>query len=234
MERCPNAVLLAHPKAARHMIDPSRLIASAKSVYGEEFDTLYGDIIPVAESRVRVMEDGEILTWQNRFFKFIYTRGHANHHFCIYDSGSNGIFTGDSFGIAYPSLQKEKPFIFPTTTPTDFNPEEAILSLDKIIESGAKKAYLTHFGTIENLPYLKDELREGIQILADIAKQAIDEPEHEIVDYCKMGVENYFREKEKKSGIRFSDEDWKLLDFDIDLNSQGLAYWAKKKKSKIN
>jgi glyoxylase-like metal-dependent hydrolase (beta-lactamase superfamily II) len=234
MQKCPNAKLLAHPKAARHVIDPSRLIASAKSVYGEDFDRLYGDIIPVDSSRVRIMEDGEILHWQTRYFKFIYTRGHANHHFCIYDSGSNGIFTGDSFGIAYPSLQTQHPFIFPTTTPTDFDPEEAVLSLDKIIETGAERAYLTHFGSIGNLPFLKDEMLDGIHNLADVANQAVELSDDDMLEYCKKGVKSYFLKKEKKLGLQFSEKDWKLLQFDIDLNSQGLAYWAKKQKSKYN
>ncbi|MCC5813394.1 MAG: MBL fold metallo-hydrolase [Leptospira sp.] len=234
MQKCPNAKLLAHPKAARHVIDPSRLIASAKSVYGDEFDELYGDIIPVESSRVRIMEDGEILHWQNRFFQFIYTRGHANHHFCIYDSGSNGIFTGDSFGIAYPNLQKDQPFIFPTTTPTDFDPGEAIISLDKILDTGAERAYLTHFGSIENLSSFKIDLMEGIHILSEVAKQAIDLQEDDMLDYCRKGVKNYFLHKEKKMGVQFSEKEWELLQFDIDLNSQGLAYWAKKQKSKFN
>ena len=128
LKLCPNATLLAHPKAARHMIDPSKLVTSAKKVYGEaQFDQLYGAIDSIPKERVQVIEDGEVIAFGTRTFQFFYTRGHANHHFCIWDSASNGVFTGDSFGLAYPALQKRGLFIFPSTSPTDFDPDEARL-----------------------------------------------------------------------------------------------------------
>ena len=126
LKACPNAVLLAHPRAATHIIDPTKLIKSARLVYGESaFEKLYGEIEPVASARVRVMNDGETVQFGSRNLHFFYTRGHANHHFCILDSGSEGIFTGDSFGLAYPALQKNGLLIIPSTSPTDFNPDEA-------------------------------------------------------------------------------------------------------------
>lgn len=94
MQACPGATLLAHPRAARHVKDPSRLIAGARAVYGDaRFEALYGKIDPVPAERVREMGDEEILRWRGREWTFLHTRGHANHHFCIYDSALKGVFT---------------------------------------------------------------------------------------------------------------------------------------------
>ncbi|HNH10725.1 MAG TPA: MBL fold metallo-hydrolase, partial [Leptospiraceae bacterium] len=100
LKHCPNATVLAHPKTASHLAAPERLVQSSITVYGEEkFRELYGNIEPVPEKRIRIMKDGEELVWGKRKLRFIYTRGHANHHFVIHDSKSNSVFTGDSFGI---------------------------------------------------------------------------------------------------------------------------------------
>jgi glyoxylase-like metal-dependent hydrolase (beta-lactamase superfamily II) len=234
LEACKNAQLLAHPRAARHVIDPTRLVDSARQVYGEEFDRLYGEILPVQQDRVRIMNDGEELSWQSRSFRFIYTRGHANHHFCIYDSGTNGIFTGDSFGIAYPELGKSDRFIFPTSTPTDFDPEEAILSLDKIIETGADKAYLTHFGEVGNLPKLREELEVGLIRFREIAEAALDPSilDGSIQEFCEKSVREYFQSILDKKSIQLTKDEWTLLNFDVVLNAQGLAFWAMRKRRK--
>lgn len=234
LEACKNAKLLAHPRAARHVIDPTRLVESARQVYGEEFDKLYGEILPVSKDRVQIMSDGEELPWQSRRFRFIYTRGHANHHFCIYDSGTNGIFTGDSFGIAYPDLSKSETFIFPTSTPTDFDSVEAILSLDKILDTGADKAYLTHFGEVGNLPKLRDELELGLIRYGEIAEAALDPSilDESIQEFCETSVREYLKSILKEKSIHLTEDEWMLLNSDVVLNAQGLAFWAMRKRRK--
>src|SRR5262249_54286000 len=123
MRECPNARLLAHPRAIPHLVDPSKLVASARQGYGDaEFEKLYGRIDPIEAGRVRAMDDGSRLGWAGAELEFLHTRGHANHHFCILLSESGkprSIFTGDSFGLAYPELQQSGLFIFPSTSPTD-------------------------------------------------------------------------------------------------------------------
>ncbi|HTP65704.1 MAG TPA: MBL fold metallo-hydrolase, partial [Geobacteraceae bacterium] len=82
LDACPEATVLAHPRAARHLIDPAKLVASAKVVYGEElFARLYGDVLPVPAERVRTVEDGEEIPFSGSKLRCIHTRGHANHHF---------------------------------------------------------------------------------------------------------------------------------------------------------
>jgi glyoxylase-like metal-dependent hydrolase (beta-lactamase superfamily II) len=80
MKACPNAKLLAHPRAVPHVVDPRRLIAGARAVYGDEtFEKLYGVIEPIAAERVRAVNDGEAIIWGAKMLRFFHTRGHANH-----------------------------------------------------------------------------------------------------------------------------------------------------------
>jgi len=234
---CPNATLLAHPKAAKHMIHPARLIESTKAVYGEEnFERLYGRIDPIPESRVRVMLDGESLNWGSRSLNFLYTKGHANHHFCIFDSLSGGIFTGDSFGIAYPKMENGGRFIFPTTTPTDFHFEEAIRSLNLILDTGARTAYLTHFGGISELKQQAEYLKVGlelcqkaivdakIRLTSDWHQMPKEQSDQEVSGFLKEQVKRMISHLAEKQDVVLTEKDWKLLQLDVELNSQGLLF----------
>jgi glyoxylase-like metal-dependent hydrolase (beta-lactamase superfamily II) len=231
MEICKNATLLAHPRAAKHVIDPSRLIASSIQVYGEEnFRALYGDIISVPENRVRIMEDEEEITFGSRKLKFIYTKGHANHHFVIYDSKSNGVFTGDSFGIAYPIFQEKGLFIYPTTTPTDFDPSEAKISLDKILNTNCDKVFLTHFGMITDLQNAKKQLIEGLNYAEDLLYWCLksDKNDTEKQNYVKDSLMSYFKQKMDQFGIKHTKERLEMLNFDAELNAMGILVSAKR------
>ncbi|PJE04538.1 MAG: MBL fold hydrolase [Leptospira sp.] len=236
MQHCKNASLLAHPKAARHIIHPTRLIESSKTVYGEDvFKQLYGDIIPVPESRVRIMQDEEILAWGNRRFTFLYTRGHANHHFCIYESFSKVIFTGDAFGIAYPSIgDEDHRFIFPTTTPTDYDVKEAYKSLDKIVNTGADFACLTHFGAVDNLSELKKDLVYGYKEMQKIAEASLTLKDQEAMQsYCEIQIRKFLYDFAETKEVSLSIKQKNFLENDIRLNASGLAFWANREKERV-
>jgi glyoxylase-like metal-dependent hydrolase (beta-lactamase superfamily II) len=174
MRRLPNAKLVIHPRGARHMIDPSRLKAGASTVYGEEmFKEHYGDLIPIPEDRVIIPEDESTIDFNGRLLKFLHTPGHAKHHFCIIDSMSNGMFTGDTFGVAYPELTgTELPYIFPPSSPVDFNPEDWIDSINRLMGTNSEQAYLTHFGKVSNLQPLAETLKTMVNEFADLAKSS--------------------------------------------------------------
>lgn len=234
LEACPNAILLAHPKTAKHLIDPSLLIKSATSVYGKEnFDSLYGEIKPVPKDRVRVMEDGEWFSWKDHSFQFIYTKGHANHHFCVYDKKTNGIYTGDSFGISYPHLENGKRFIFPTTTPTDFDFAEAVQSLSRILETGAEVAYLTHFGAIGELQKNAEDLKLGLTLCNEAILMLDTIRKENRLTFMESKVEAMIQTLADKHSITLTESDWKLLNLDVNLNAQGLVYAFEKKQPKV-
>jgi glyoxylase-like metal-dependent hydrolase (beta-lactamase superfamily II) len=249
MKACPQAVLLAHPRAAPHVIDPSRLIAGAEAVYGaEQFARLYGKIEPVSASRVRVVEDGEEIQFGKKKLRFFFTRGHANHHMCVELSEGQGkfnekvVFSGDAFGLAYPDLQGGGLFIFPSTSPTDFDADEARLSVDKIIATGAWTVYPTHFGAVKDLTAARTQLIEMI----DFSEGVLDEAEHstlkdnELTAYCEAKVrikmESLLKARGLGLGHRLSapangnETIGDLLKLDIELNAQGLAHVAVKRR----
>lgn len=225
MELCPNATLLAHPRAARHLIDPSRLVASAKQVYGEaEFERLYGELKPVAPGRVKTLDDSESLIWGNRELRFLHTRGHANHHFCVQDVALSAVFTGDAFGLCYPELQDQGLFILPSTSPTDFDPDEAMKSIDRIVATGAKCVYPTHYGKLTQVAKAADQLKEHLEFY----KGLLSVEPGEMAEKQRGHFENYL----KKRKIRFSAEQWSVLEMDLELNVAGVAYAAKRLKEK--
>ena len=135
MRHLPNARLVAHPRAAPHLVDPSKLIAGATAVYGEEeMQRSYGQILAVAEQRVQVVEDGQVVLLADRALEFIDTPGHARHHHCIWDARSRSWFTGDTFGLSYRELDSAKgAFVVPTSTPVQFEPEKLKASIARLL-----------------------------------------------------------------------------------------------------
>lgn len=232
MRACPNATLLAHPRAAPHLIDPARLVTSARKVYGDAvFRELYGEITPIDSRRVRVMGDGETLRFGSRNLRFIHTRGHANHHFCIHDDRSDAVFTGDSFGLAYPDLQGHGLFIFPSTSPTDFLPSEARVGIRRILETGASRAFLTHFGEITRLEEAARQLGEHLdfseRLLNEVAASGIEGGE--LASVCERRLRAHLRNSLRKRGLPAEDAGiWELLQLDLKLNAEGIAHAAEK------
>jgi glyoxylase-like metal-dependent hydrolase (beta-lactamase superfamily II) len=100
MVHCRNAHLAVHPRGARHMIDPSRLMAATVAIYGEkQTRRVYGEVLPVGAERLVETPDGVTLRWQGREFLFLDTPGHARHHVVVRDSVSGHFFAGDTFGL---------------------------------------------------------------------------------------------------------------------------------------
>jgi len=233
MKACPNAVLLAHPKAAPHLVDPTKLVKSAKQVYGEKaFQELYGTIEPIDASRVRVMQDGEQLLWGSRKLTFIHTRGHANHHFCVFDSASEGVFTGDSFGLAYPALQKRGLFIFPSTSPTDFDPGLARQSIQKIRNLNPKHVYLTHYGAVEKVHEAAQQLLMHLDRVEALLEQAVGSSlkDEQLDAYCEKELQFYFSKELDLRGLGSDPFVWQLIQNDLKLNASGIAHVARKRR----
>ncbi len=100
LARCfPRAIVVLHPRGARHAIDPTRLIAGTRLAQGDDFESTYGPILPVPESQVYVPEDGETLTVKGRPLRVIHAPGHASHHMAVYDEKTGGLFCGEALGV---------------------------------------------------------------------------------------------------------------------------------------
>jgi glyoxylase-like metal-dependent hydrolase (beta-lactamase superfamily II) len=233
---CPNATVVAHPRAAPHVIDPTKLVASASAVYGEdEFARLYGTIEPVPEDRVQVMEDEQTLPFGKRELRFLHTRGHANHHFCIADSASGAIFSGDAFGLVYPALQGEGTFAFPSTSPTDFEPELARASIRRLVDEQPSRIYLTHFGAVTDIEEAAGQLTRHLDFaerLRDDA-EASDLPDEALEAYCRARLYDYVAGLlDGRGNLGRNASVWSHLKLDLDINAQGIAFAANKRRRK--
>jgi len=232
MHHCPNAKLVIHPYGARHMIDPAKLEAGTKAVYGEaRFRALYGTLRPVDQHRIIEAPDEFSLDFNGRELSFLDTPGHARHHFCVVDKHSQGIFTGDTFGLAYPQLASPKgtPFIFATTTPVQFDPDALINSIDRLMSLQPQRIYLTHFGMIKPTAGVVKQLKDSIQAFVSIAleNKALKQGR---VEAIQQGLNNYLLKALEKSGCKQEPDYCKnMLGNDILLNAQGLDVWLSRR-----
>ncbi|TBW49377.1 MBL fold metallo-hydrolase [Marinobacter halodurans] len=235
MQALPEATLLIHPRGARHMIDPSKLKDGVLAVYGEKtFAEVYEDIIPVPEARVRTLDDGAEIQLGDRRLLFLDTPGHARHHFCIHDARSSGIFTGDTFGLCYPPLATEKgPFIFPTTTPVQFDPEPLKRSIRRLLALEPERVYLTHYGMVENPQSLGKRLLTVVDDFVALA-EAVEEQAapDQMEDALTAAMKDYLFRGLREHGCHLDDDRlMTLIGMDIRLNSQGLMVWLQQRSA---
>jgi glyoxylase-like metal-dependent hydrolase (beta-lactamase superfamily II) len=226
MRELPAAKLVVHPRGARHLIDPAKLIAGAQAVYGPAaVQRMYGEILPVAEDRVIVADDGARLPLGESELLFVDSPGHARHHFCVWDPVSRGFFTGDSFGLSYREFDGPGgPFLFPTTTPVQFEPEAWMQTLDRLLAFAPQRMFLTHFGCVEDVPRLAQVLRAGIQRYQRIAEQLAQRPNRHAVLVEALAADA-LRELAMLDAPVSEARARKLLAFDMELNAQGLEVW---------
>ena len=227
MQEFPNAFLVAHPRGGRHMIDPAKLIAETVAVYGEEkTQKLYGTIVPVPEERVLIAEDESRIDFHGRSLLFLDAPGHALHHYCVIDESTNSVFSGDNFGISYREFDNENgAFIFPTTTPVQFDPEAMRKTLDRLLSFNPREVYLTHFGRVTNIEKLGRDLRNCLDQLTEMALVLKQEGKAQ-QDSLASGVQQILRDRLKKHNCQLpeSRQD-ELLIFDYQLNAQGIKVW---------
>jgi glyoxylase-like metal-dependent hydrolase (beta-lactamase superfamily II) len=230
MQECPNAQLIVHPFGARHMINPTKLEAGAKSVYGEEaFKRLYGQLIAVDPERVTEAPDNFEIELANRTLRFYDTPGHAKHHFCVHDLRSNTIFSGDTFGIAYPPAKiGSEPFIFVTTTPVQFDPDALLSSINRLVAIKADAFNLTHFGQVIPSDLVIDQLKGSIDAFVKIAMGSRDAVENR-VEIIDRKIQEYLFSKYRELGGTESESHFlEIVAMDSKLNAQGLDFWLTK------
>jgi glyoxylase-like metal-dependent hydrolase (beta-lactamase superfamily II) len=165
----PRATVYVHPKGARHLVDPSRLVASAATVYGDALDTLYGRLAPVEAGRVKALEDGDrIDLGGGRSLTALHSPGHAKHHMALHDSSSGFLFVGDAVGVRLPGGAPLRP----ATPPADFDLEQALQSLRDFAGRSPSALALAHYGVVPDDP--QDLLAEAGDILCEWADVAGD------------------------------------------------------------
>ncbi|MBD8873749.1 MBL fold metallo-hydrolase [Rhodanobacter sp. DHB23] len=226
MARLPNARLVVHPRGARHMIDPSQLWAGASAVYGERvMESTYGRLRPVPAERVVEAADGHVVDLAGRALHCLDTPGHARHHLTVHDVRTNACFTGDVFGLSYRDFDNANgPFILPTTSPVQFDPEALHASLRRLLALEPAAMYLTHYGRVEDIARLAADLHAQIDAMVAIARATHGNPDRHaalvqaLTDlYARRAVAHGWQQGREALAA--------LLSMDIELNAQGLEVW---------
>ena len=225
----PRALIAVHPRGAAHLADPSKLIAATKAVYGDAaFAAQFGDIVPVAAGRILALEDGQSLRLGARTLEVIYTPGHALHHLSILDRDLREVFAGDTFGISYRECDTAAgEFIFPTTSPGQFDPDQLHASVSRIAALEPRAVYLTHYGRVGQIGKLAADLHTDIDALVGIARAAAAAPDR--VARMRSQIYRHWSGRLSAHGFRGDDaERHGLLDIDAALNAAGLDAWLKR------
>ncbi len=228
MARAPEALLHCHPRARRHVIDPSRLGAGARKVYGDKVDDIFGPLVPVEEDRVVPQEDGSALEVGDRTLVFYDTPGHARHHTCVVDQITQGLFSGDTVGIRYVPSYTGWNFVygFPTTSPSDFDPDVMLTTLDRLQELDLTRVYHTHFGVTHPAAAAFDFSRRGTEAVARLIEQVSPAPSLGEVHEALSRVV-----KDDLSLCGHTVDNVAPLGVDIWLNSQGIFVYLQKQSS---
>ncbi|MGG0657649.1 MBL fold metallo-hydrolase [Rummeliibacillus pycnus] len=233
MQHCPNAKVYVHPKGVRHLVDPSRLIDSAKSVYGEKFDGIFGEILPIDEEKFYAVENGDTLTLGKSTLTFYHTKGHANHHISIHESLTNGMFVGDTTGVYYPDMAKEDfDIILPSTSPNQFDPdlmEESIQLYEKI---NPDTLYFGHYGAYPHPEIAYAEVRRYLPLFVEAGRQAMKEES----DFTKQVnrtdqilLESILNELQAK-GLPKDHPVFNVIPLDIEVSAMGIVDYLIKVK----
>ena len=229
MKHFENASLIIHPRGAAHMINPEKLIAGTIGVYGEEtFKRLYGSIEPIDEERVIIAEDRAVFELNKRPLVFFDTQGHARHHFCIFDAHSNGVFTGDTFGVSYAAMKGLERGLIPSTPPTQFDPDALHASIGNIMSFEPQRLFLTHYGEFTNPAAQADSFHRWIDAYVELCRQ-MDPSSDDAEAAFKAAYGDMILD-----GLPAGDnrsEISRTLEVDISLNAQGLAHWWRNRRN---
>ncbi len=227
MQVFPNAHLVVHPRGARHMADPGQLNTATAAVYGaERAAELYGTLVPVPEERIIATADGQVFGLGGREIQVLHTPGHAKHHQCFFDRDGRGAFTGDLFGMSYRELDRDgHNFVFPTTTPSQFNPGDFKRSIERVMALSPAALYLTHFSRVlpseAYLAQLRRMLDGHVAVALAERHRGADRQQH-----IRQGLASLLRRELAAFGAgELIEQAVALFVDDLELNAQGLDYW---------
>jgi len=171
----PEAEVVVHERGARHLVSPERLVASARRVYGEVMDTVFGDLLPTPAQRVRALGDiGSVDLGGGRTLQSHWSPGHASHHVGLLDSETNDLYVGDAAGIYVP----EADLVKPATPPPDFDLPVALASIEGFRQLRPDRLLFSHYGPVtavdETLDASVEELELWVELTRATRRQGLD------------------------------------------------------------
>jgi glyoxylase-like metal-dependent hydrolase (beta-lactamase superfamily II) len=190
-KRFPNAEIVVHERGARHLVDPERLMTSARRVFGRVLDDVFGVLLPTDAVRVRALgETGVIDLGGGRQLEAFHSPGHAQHHLGLVDSETGDLYVGDAAGVYIPETRDLRP----STPPPDFDLDLALRSLSSFRERGPSRLLFSHFGPVldveGSLDRAVEELRLWVELVRETRASALD-LDHAVQRVTEKTAERY-------------------------------------------
>jgi glyoxylase-like metal-dependent hydrolase (beta-lactamase superfamily II) len=222
----PGATVWVHERGAPHLVDPTKLVASASRIYGDEtLRSMFGPVEPVPEERLRVLTDGDVVALGNRNIEAVYTPGHASHHVCLLDDVTQSIFVGDALGVFLPDVR----ILRPATPPPEFDLELAVHSIGRVVERAPSRLLFSHFGPADDVTELCRLAVQRIEGWADIVEHALAET-RDVVDVVRILKERTAVEMAAGSGLTSAEvqDRFEVLS-SYEMNALGLMRYLTKR-----
>lgn len=229
LRHAPEARVVVHPRGARHLTDPSRLIAGARAVFGENLETYFGVPEPVPESRLLVVEDGATLDLGGgHTLRFIEAPGHARHQHMILDAGAGALFAGDELGECLPDVADD--YVMVDTAPNQFDPEAMLRSAHRLLELRPEAILISHFGRYPgSYDALSDRLVKEVPAVAALGE--IDGRRATRQEIASALIQ-HVRDDLARRGIAWTPAVRGLLEERLLISAQGIAdYHARRATS---
>ncbi|MCA9563207.1 MAG: MBL fold metallo-hydrolase, partial [Myxococcales bacterium] len=166
----PDIRVYVHTVGARHMVSPERLLASAKRLYGADFDRLWGRFLPVPEENISALDGGESVQLPGRTLAVAYAPGHAKHHVSYLDELTGAAYTGDTAGCRVAPAS----YAFPPTPPPDIDVELWRQSIEVFRGWSPSVLVPTHFGWFEDVEDHLDSLERNLALVSKRVKASLD------------------------------------------------------------
>ncbi|CAN5291175.1 MBL fold metallo-hydrolase [soil metagenome] len=218
----PHARVWVHERGAPHLADPTKLVASATRIYGEEaMSQMFGAVLPVPGDRIRAVVDGDVISLGNRDLSVMYAPGHAGHQVCFVDSETGALFTGDALGVFLPDAG----VLRPATPPPEFDLELAVASVDRVREASPSMLLFSHFGPTPDVEELCQTAIERLHGWTSFVREAMTKG----ADLSR--VTEFLREQtapELRAGLDrgLAFERYELLS-SVEMNAMGIMRYLK-------
>lgn len=227
MREFGGATLVVHPRGAKHMADPRRLYMGACGVYGaENARRLYGDVLPIPQSRIVSPADGESVSLGETSLTCFDAPGHALHHNVYHLKDANVVFTGDSFGMTHDEFRSpHRVGVLPTTSPVQFDPDAMIASIDMVLSLAPSEIMLTHFLGIKDAATAAEDLRRMIRWHVASAVEG----RGDFGEISKLLYAHFDEERAIQGWPYNGDGVRRWIDNVVEMNAKGLVDWYAKK-----
>lgn len=228
MQSCPNAKIICHPDAVQYLLQPRKVAAVTRAMYGDNFTDFFDPIRKVYEEDIITKQDGDELDIGiDCTLRFIETPGHMPHHLVIYDKETKRLFTGNSAGIRYEQLaQVGVDFVLPFTPANQFDPEAMKKSLEKLKQLPIEQLCYGHFGVTNEPEKALHQVSNWLDIFIETGEQAF--VRRATYDELMKQLQQKVAQHLLKKGIMANDDVYLLINLDLYLSSLGLIDYFQK------